>query len=68
MQSLKMFDDKMYMQLLGIVDLAIKQAIINSENFETEYVSLLSHYLSFTFFFLSSSQFQNLAACVSLFH
>ncbi|KFK26462.1 hypothetical protein AALP_AA8G252200 [Arabis alpina] len=36
-QSLKMFDDKMYMQLLGIVDLAIKQAIINSQNFETEY-------------------------------
>ncbi|XP_010494058.1 PREDICTED: protein MON2 homolog isoform X4 [Camelina sativa] len=36
-QSLKMFDDKMYMQLLGIVDLAIKQAIINSENFESEY-------------------------------
>ncbi|AED93753.1 ARM repeat superfamily protein [Arabidopsis thaliana] len=36
-QSSKMFDDKMYMQLLGIVDLAIKQAIINSENFETEY-------------------------------
>lgn len=68
MQSLKMFDDKMYMQLLGIVDLAIKQAIINSENFETEYVSLLSHYLSFSFFFFSSSRFQNLAACVSLFH
>ncbi|KAJ0253817.1 ARM repeat superfamily protein [Hirschfeldia incana] len=36
-QSLKMFDDKMYMQLLGIVDLAIKQAIISSENFETEF-------------------------------
>ncbi|CAN7025288.1 unnamed protein product [Brassica rapa subsp. trilocularis] len=36
-QSLKMFDDKMYMQLLGIVDLAIKQAIIGSENFETEF-------------------------------
>ncbi|XP_020876863.1 protein MON2 homolog isoform X2 [Arabidopsis lyrata subsp. lyrata] len=36
-QSSKMFDDKMYMQLLGIVDLAIKQAITNSENFETEY-------------------------------
>ncbi|CAN8255686.1 unnamed protein product [Cochlearia groenlandica] len=36
-QSLKMFDDKMYMQLLGIVDLAIKQAIINSENFENEF-------------------------------
>ncbi|XP_009151236.2 protein MON2 homolog isoform X4 [Brassica rapa] len=36
-QSLKMFDDKMYMQLLGIVDLAVKQAIISSENFETEF-------------------------------
>ncbi|KAG2305536.1 hypothetical protein Bca52824_034187 [Brassica carinata] len=36
-QSLKMFDDKMYMQLLGIIDLAIKQAIISSENFETEF-------------------------------
>ncbi|CAH8359815.1 unnamed protein product [Eruca vesicaria subsp. sativa] len=36
-QSLKMFDDKMYMQLLGIVDLAIKQAIISSENFENEF-------------------------------
>ncbi|CAH2044565.1 unnamed protein product, partial [Thlaspi arvense] len=36
-QSLKMFDDKMYMQLLGIVDLAIKQAIISSENFESEF-------------------------------
>uniref|UniRef100_A0A1J3F4G6 Protein MON2-like protein n=1 Tax=Noccaea caerulescens TaxID=107243 RepID=A0A1J3F4G6_NOCCA len=36
-QSLKMFDDKMYMQLLGIIDLAIKQTIINSENFENEF-------------------------------
>ncbi|CAN6858526.1 unnamed protein product [Brassica oleracea] len=36
-QSLKMFDDKMYMQLLGIIDLAIKQAIISSETFETEF-------------------------------
>ncbi|ESQ32284.1 hypothetical protein EUTSA_v10003510mg [Eutrema salsugineum] len=36
-QSQKMFDDKMYMQLLGIVDLAIKQAIISSENFEAEF-------------------------------
>ncbi|KAL1220843.1 hypothetical protein V5N11_016851 [Cardamine amara subsp. amara] len=36
-QSLNMFDEKMYMQLLGIVDLAIKEAIVNSENFETEY-------------------------------
>ncbi|XP_056845937.1 uncharacterized protein LOC108812514 isoform X3 [Raphanus sativus] len=36
-QSLQMFDDKMYMQLLGIIDLAIKQAIISSENFETEF-------------------------------
>ncbi|CAH8299817.1 unnamed protein product [Eruca vesicaria subsp. sativa] len=36
-QSLNMFDDKMYMQLLGIIDLAIKQAIITSENFETEF-------------------------------
>lgn len=45
-QSLKMFDEKMYMQLLGIVDLAIKEAIENSENFETEYVSLFAHNLS----------------------
>ncbi|XP_010546618.1 PREDICTED: protein MON2 homolog isoform X2 [Tarenaya hassleriana] len=36
-QSKKMFDDKMYMQLLAIVDLAIKQAMIDSENFETEF-------------------------------
>ena len=41
-----MFDDKMYMQLLGIVDLAIKQAIIGSENFETEFVSLFSRIYS----------------------
>jgi hypothetical protein len=58
-QSSKMFDDKMYMQLLGIVDLAIKQAIINSENFETEYVSLFSNHL-----LSSCSQ----ALILSLFH
>ncbi|XP_018483397.1 uncharacterized protein LOC108854355 isoform X1 [Raphanus sativus] len=47
-QSLKMFDDKMYMQLLGIVDLAIKQAIISSESFETEFghvPPVLRHFL-----------------------
>lgn len=54
-----MFDDKMYMQLLGIIDLAIKQAIINSENFENEFVSLFFHNVFFTFF-LSITSFSKL--------
>lgn len=32
----------MYTQLLAIVDLAVKQAIITTDNFETEFVSIAS--------------------------
>lgn len=39
-QAQMMFDNQMYTQLLSVVDLAIKQAIITNENFETEFVSL----------------------------
>lgn len=41
MQAQMMFDNQMYTQLLSVFDLAIKQAIITNENFETEFVSLL---------------------------
>lgn len=36
-QAQKMFDDRMYTQLLAIIDLVVKQAIITSDNFETEF-------------------------------
>ncbi|XP_038879345.1 protein MON2 homolog isoform X2 [Benincasa hispida] len=36
-QAQMMFDNQMYTQLLSVVDLAIKQAIITNENFETEF-------------------------------
>lgn len=36
-QGQRMFDDCMYTQLLAIVDLAVKQAIITTDNFETEF-------------------------------
>lgn len=38
-QAQRMFDDHLYTQLLGIIGLAVKQAIINNDNFETEFVS-----------------------------
>lgn len=34
-----MFDDSMYTQLLAIIDLAVKQAIITTDHFESEFVS-----------------------------
>lgn len=34
-----MFDNHLYTVLLGIVDLAVKQAIMDNDNFETEFVS-----------------------------
>lgn len=47
-QAQMMFDNQMYTQLLSVVDLAIKQAIITNENFETEFVSLF-YPISFLF-------------------
>lgn len=34
-----MFDDSMYTQLLAIIDLVVKQAIITTDHFESEFVS-----------------------------
>ena len=34
-----MFDDSMYTRLLAIIDLAVKQAIVTTDNFESEFVS-----------------------------
>ncbi|KAF2298593.1 hypothetical protein GH714_024248 [Hevea brasiliensis] len=36
-QAQRMFDDQMFSQLIGIIDLAIKQAITTNENFESEF-------------------------------
>ncbi|XP_042986113.1 protein MON2 homolog isoform X8 [Carya illinoinensis] len=36
-QAHRMFDESMYTQLLAIIDLAVKQAIITTDNFETEF-------------------------------
>lgn len=36
-QAQKMFDDRLYTQLLAVIHLAIKQAIVASDNCETEY-------------------------------
>lgn len=36
-QAQNMFDDKMFSQLLGIIDLAVKEAIVTNDNFETEF-------------------------------
>ncbi|GMN25335.1 hypothetical protein TIFTF001_000898 [Ficus carica] len=36
-QAQRMFDDHLYTQLLGIIGLAVKQAVINNDNFETEF-------------------------------
>ncbi|KAL5566940.1 hypothetical protein UlMin_030104 [Ulmus minor] len=36
-QAQRMFDDKLYTQVLGIIDLAIKQSLITSDNFEAEF-------------------------------
>lgn len=41
-QAQNMFDDKMFSQLLGIIDLAVKEAIVTNDNFETEFVSRFS--------------------------
>ncbi|PON73920.1 Armadillo-type fold containing protein [Parasponia andersonii] len=43
-QAQRMFDDHLYTQLLGIIDLAIKQAIATNDNFETEF-GHISHIL-----------------------
>lgn len=40
-QAQKMFDDKMFSQLLAIIDLAAKQTIVTNDNFEAEFVSEL---------------------------
>lgn len=39
-QAQKMFDDRMYTQLLAIIDLAVKQTMITHDNYEIEFVSL----------------------------
>ncbi|XP_024026387.1 protein MON2 homolog [Morus notabilis] len=36
-QARRMFDDHLYTQLLGVIDLAVKQTVINNDNFETEF-------------------------------
>ena len=38
-QAQRMFDDSMYTRLLAIIDLAVKQAIVTTDNFESEFVS-----------------------------
>lgn len=42
MQAQKMFDAKMFSQLLGTIDLAVKEATLTNDNFETEFVSRFS--------------------------
>lgn len=44
-----MFDDSMYTQLLAIIDLVVKQAIITTDSFETEFVSMSSHSTPYLF-------------------
>lgn len=46
-----MFDDSMYTQLLAIIDLVVKQAIITTDSFETEFVSMSSHSTPYLFTF-----------------
>lgn len=36
-QAQRMFDDSMYTRLLAIIDLAVKQAIVTTDNFESEF-------------------------------
>ncbi|KAH7543199.1 hypothetical protein FEM48_Zijuj02G0158400 [Ziziphus jujuba var. spinosa] len=36
-QAQRMFDNQLYTMLLGIINLAVKQAIVDSDNFETEF-------------------------------
>lgn len=54
-QAQRMFNDEMFSQLIGIIDLAIKQAITTNENFESEFVSK---------FLVSNMLFCNLYATV----
>lgn len=34
-----MFDNKMYTQIVGIIHMAIKQTLVSSDSFESEFVS-----------------------------
>ncbi|KAM7273445.1 hypothetical protein ACFE04_028109 [Oxalis oulophora] len=36
-QACMMFDDRMFAQVLAIIDLAVKQAMVDNDNFETEF-------------------------------
>lgn len=49
-QAQMMFDDRLYTQLLGIIELAVKQTNVANDNFENEFVSELSRSIPITIF------------------
>lgn len=51
-QAQTMFDNDMYMQLLTIVQSAMRQTKITSDNFEAEYVSQIHELFLFLLFLL----------------
>lgn len=42
MQAQGLFNDVVYTQLISIIDLAVKQAMLTNDNFEMEFVSPFS--------------------------
>lgn len=42
-QAQGLFNDVVYTQLIAIIDLAVKQAMLTNDNFEMEFVSPLSN-------------------------
>lgn len=62
-----MFDNHLYTVLLGIVDLAVKQAIMDNDNFETEFVSqlLVSNLFCVSIFLQSLSELYSNDNCSS---
>lgn len=59
-QAHRMFDESMYTQLLAIIDLAVKQAIITTDNFETEFVRTCFVLSSHSFFLFCPWNFNHL--------
>lgn len=56
MQAQGLFNDVVYTQLIAIIDLAVKQAMLTNDNFEMEFVSPFSNNfinISYIFFLFS---------------
>lgn len=63
MQAKGLFNDVMYTQFIGIIDLAVKQAMITNDNFEMEFVSRFLISLFLSYFFLFSCMLELLLLC-----